>query len=48
MKKLYCKLLKWLDLNICWMFINGNKENEWCEKLREKYGKDCKKSGEIK
>ena len=31
------KFEKWFDLNVGWFFINGYKQEEWIERLREKY-----------
>jgi hypothetical protein len=38
MKKLKEKVIKWFDLNIGWMFINGRKEEKWIKYLKDKYG----------
>ena len=32
------RIEKWLDLNLGWFFINGRKQDQWCEHLKEKYG----------
>tara|TARA_Y100001938_G_C8007116_1_gene387944 strand:- start:830 stop:973 length:144 start_codon:yes stop_codon:yes gene_type:complete len=34
------KLMKWFDLNIGWFFVNGFKQEEWYEYIKDKYGKD--------
>jgi len=33
------RLEKWFDLNLGWFFINGNRQEDWANHLREKYGK---------
>ena len=37
MKSLLKRFEKWFDLNISWFFINGRKQDSWCEYLRNKY-----------
>lgn len=37
MRKILQKIEKWFDLNLAWLFINGNRQEEWCNKLKEKY-----------
>ena len=32
------RIEKWLDLNLGWFFINGRKQDQWNEHLKEKYG----------
>jgi hypothetical protein len=32
-------MIKWFEINLGWFFINGRKKEEWCEYLKEKYGK---------
>ena len=31
---------KWFEINLGWFFINGRKQNQWGEYLRDKYGND--------
>ena len=31
------KLEKWFDLNLAWFFTNGNKQEQLCNNLKEKY-----------
>jgi len=31
------KIERWFDLNLGWFFVNGFKQEEWMEYLREKY-----------
>jgi len=31
------RLNKWFELNLGWFFVNGRKQDEWCEYLRKKY-----------
>jgi hypothetical protein len=38
MKKIFYSINKWFELNWGWFFINGNKQDEWYEYLRKKYG----------
>ena len=33
-------LIKWFDLHIGCFFVNGFKQEEWYEYIKEKYGKD--------
>jgi hypothetical protein len=33
------KIIKWFELNFGWFFVNGNKQNEWKEILKKKYGR---------
>jgi len=44
MKKTLKRLEKWFDLNIGWFFINGNKQEMWSERLKEKYPEEYKAS----
>jgi hypothetical protein len=37
MKNTFKKFEKWFDLNVSWFFINGRKQDYWCEYLRNKY-----------
>jgi hypothetical protein len=37
-KFMWKKFEKWFDLNLGWFFINGHKQEAWCEHLKEKYG----------
>jgi hypothetical protein len=43
MKSLLKRFEKWFDLNISWFFINGRKQDSWCEYLRNKYPEDVSK-----
>ncbi len=40
MKKLLQKLNRWFELNLSWFFVNGRKQEEHSEKLKEKYGSE--------
>jgi len=40
MKSLFKRFEKWFDLNVSWFFINGRKQDSWCEHLRNKYPED--------
>ena len=31
---------KWFEINLGWFFINGRKQDQWGEYLRDKYGND--------
>lgn len=33
------KIIRWFEMNICWMFVNGQKQDRWNEYLQKKYGK---------
>jgi hypothetical protein len=33
------KIIKWFELNLGWFFVNGRKQEEWANYLREKYNK---------
>jgi hypothetical protein len=33
------KLNKWFELNLGWFFINGRKQEQWNEYLKNKYKK---------
>jgi len=37
MKSLIKRFEKWFDLNIGWFFINDHKQEDWQERLKEKY-----------
>ena len=37
MKKILSKLEKWFELNLGWLFTNGNKQEQYCDYLNEKY-----------
>ena len=28
---------KWFEINLGWFFINGVKQQQWCEYLKKKY-----------
>ena len=32
------KIIKWFELNLGWFFINGRKQKQWNEYLKQKYG----------
>lgn len=32
------KIIKWFELNLGWFFINGKKQEQWNEYLKQKYG----------
>lgn len=38
------RLEKWFDLNLGWFFINGKKQEKYCELLKEKYPEEYKAS----
>lgn len=42
MKLLIKRFEKWFDLNLAWFFINGYKQEDWQEQLKEKYPEDFK------
>ena len=42
MKSLTKRIEKWFDLNLGWFFINGYKQEDWQEQLKEKYPEDFK------
>jgi hypothetical protein len=44
MKNTLKRFEKWFDLNLAWLFINGNKQEKWCETLKEKYPEEYKKA----
>ena len=44
MKTLMKRLQKWFDLNLGWFFTNGNKQDEWSERIKSKYPEDYQKS----
>jgi len=33
------KIIKWFELNLGWFFINGRKQEQWNEYLKQKYRK---------
>jgi len=33
------KIIKWFELNLGWFFINGRKQEQWNEYLKQKYKK---------
>jgi len=35
-------IFKWFEINLGWFFINGRKQQQWNEFLKEKYGKFIK------
>lgn len=38
MKKFIFELKKFFDLHVGWFFINGSRQEWYCEELRKKYG----------
>jgi hypothetical protein len=42
MKSLIKRFEKWFDLNLGWFFVNGNRQEEWFDRLKEKYPEDFK------
>ena len=44
MKTLIKRLEKFFDLHIGWFFINGRKQEKYCEFLKEKYPEEYKAS----
>ena len=32
-------MIKWFEINLGWFFINGRKQGEWNEYLKQKYGR---------
>ena len=46
MKTLIKRLQKWFDLNLAWFFINGQKQEKWCETLKVKYPEEYQKNSE--
>jgi len=36
-------IIKWVELNLGWIFINGRKVDEWEQKLRNKYPEEYNK-----
>ena len=37
------KFEKWFDLNVGWFFINGYKQKNWTQHLKEKYPEEFNK-----
>jgi hypothetical protein len=37
---MFKKIIKWLDLNVGWFFVNGRKREAWERYIRNKYKKD--------
>lgn len=31
------KMIKWFEINLGWFFINGRKQQQWNEYLKQKY-----------
>jgi hypothetical protein len=31
-------MIKWFEINLGWVFINGCKQDTWAEYLKKKYG----------
>jgi len=44
MKNLLKRFEKWFDLNLGWFFINGSKQEDWSELLKQKYPEEYKAS----
>jgi hypothetical protein len=44
MKNTLKRFEKWFDLNLAWFFINGSKQEKWCETLKEKYPEEYQKA----
>jgi hypothetical protein len=44
MKNTLKRLEKWFDMNLGWFFTNGNKQEAWCERLKQKYPEEYKAS----
>ena len=36
-------IIKWVDLNLGWIFINGRKVDWWEQQLRDKYPEEYNK-----
>jgi hypothetical protein len=34
------RIVKWFEINLGWIFINGRKRAAWAEYLRKKYNND--------
>ena len=32
-------MIKWFEINLGWFFINGRKQKQWNEYLKQKYGR---------
>ena len=32
-------MIKWFEINLGWFFINGIKQKQWNEYLKQKYGR---------
>ena len=43
MKNIIFKFEKWFDLNVGWFFINGYKQKNWTQYLKEKYPEEFNK-----
>lgn len=37
---MFKKIVKWFDLNLGWIFVNGRKREWWQNRLKDKYSKD--------
>jgi hypothetical protein len=44
MKNSLKRFEKWFDLNLGWFLINGNKQEDWREHLKQKYPEEYKTS----
>lgn len=33
-------MIKWFEINLGWFFINGRKQQQWNEYLKQKYERD--------
>jgi hypothetical protein len=42
--KIFKRIEKWFDLNLGWIFVNGRKQDEWCEHLKRKYPSEYEKT----
>lgn len=42
--KRFKRFEKWFDMNLGWFFINGSKQENWHEYLKNKYPEDYKAS----
>ena len=32
-------MIKWFEINLGWFFINGRRQEQWNEYLKQKYGR---------
>jgi hypothetical protein len=40
MKNMVYSFKKWFEINLGWFFMNGRKQDQWVEYLKNKYGND--------